>query len=135
MDAPDAIFQATLDVCVLFHAIMPVQFVRLLETVPSLGMQFANDCIWLSHECLSSDANIATKDQLQLQHTSHPLSWSQSSDGIKNFSGRQTGLIFEVAELLIALGLYWRERQQVSIYAIALTFIFIYLFDDNRSYS
>lgn len=42
--------QSFRDLFDLFRALMPIQHADLLATVPSLGMQYANDCDWLAKE-------------------------------------------------------------------------------------
>lgn len=34
----------------LYRAIMPVAHISLIETVPSIGMQFSNDCIYIARD-------------------------------------------------------------------------------------
>lgn len=42
-----------IDVLDLFRIVMAVHHSNLLDSVPSLGVQFANDCVWLSKQILS----------------------------------------------------------------------------------
>jgi hypothetical protein len=44
------LFRAFLDIFDLFRAVMPIRHGRLIATVPTIGMQFANDCNWISYD-------------------------------------------------------------------------------------
>jgi hypothetical protein len=44
------LFRAFLDTFDLFRAVMPVRHGRLIASVPTIGMQFANDCEWIVSE-------------------------------------------------------------------------------------
>lgn len=61
--AAKAVQHTSLDVLDYFRATMAVQHGQLLDSVPALGMQFANDCEWLAREVaeleLEEDAEAA----------------------------------------------------------------------------
>ena len=70
--------QSYLDVFDFYRATMPVQHAKLIEQVPSLGMQFVNDCDWLAaqvaaafdqqHTRAGLDVELVSRSVAGLQH-------------------------------------------------------------------
>lgn len=83
------LIQSFADLFDLFRAVMQVQHASLLETVPSLGMQFANDCDWLAKEVGGMNMLWPTETQ-------------ESSD-----------VVARTSEGLSSLGVATRENQMV----------------------
>lgn len=58
------LFKAYSDLFDLYRAIMPVAHSGLINTVPSIGMQFSNDCLYIARAATSITIERISRDRL-----------------------------------------------------------------------
>lgn len=103
---PTRIYQSFLDIFDLHRALMPVAHLEVLQNVPALAMQFANDCQYLARELEGIEKRSKGVVLPALEVRGKRKGKSGTAEG------GEIGLA-EQARLMTALGRKWFDAQMV----------------------